>query len=915
MTHHLATDQQLLTWLDVERVFKHSTQLARQMPVGITEVNCYYDGVDLYHHCSETQVFSILQGLFGKLVQYNDARQLYLQLKIGQSHYPIHLHAVDDQASTKTLPLYPLWRDITYLSAQPTSTTAFPLPAPLPNGPDLIAFHSFKGGVGRTTALMTYLTATLFSPHSTKPRKVLVIDADMEAPGVTFWLDETNRPHVSFLHFLEAMNYPPSTIEDSLDFFAEELKKTAMLVDGSTRELFVLPAALNLADLQDMPVQPSHLSRNLDNPWQLSDYLHRLGQRLEVDAVFIDLRAGLSEFSSPIIFDPRIKHYFVTTVAKQSVSGICEILQRLHNFNAHLPVSEQHDTKPSVIISLLTPTLRNLPVYPQAKECIEAAYPPIDSDQTGGLDEGVEWIEADFNPSLMAISSIKEAFPLLQHSQLYQSAIEWARNLEPAKPAYQREAQSSPAHLSLNADAQKLNAVCEQQYAEQAKTDDSLVTEPLRNLVRHYSKDIPNAIIIGAKGAGKTFTYLQVCQSQTWAKYIHYLQEPEPEKNGSPQRLIVPILWSRNLQGESREVLKKAQSHALKALQQPDAPLSLTEIARDIEANLQSSDLHWDDFWEQLIVRSLGYSNHTLSTLSQHLHTTQQSVVLLFDGLEDVFKKPNEQAQSKAIESLLTLVNRLSEITEQTIGTLIFARIDYVQATITQNLGQFMARFSPFELKWNAESFLRLAYWLCGRAGIIDAKPNLAATLTAQELITALEKLWGAKLGRVNSREAQSARWVFAALCDLTGQFQARDLVRFLRAAAELSASDSRESWKDRILTPESMRKAIPRCSEEKVQEAILEISPLESWSQRMANENVTERTIPFSAHAVHMNTEELSALRKLGIVYEDSDSTLGDHRLFLPEIYRAGLKFELSGGGRPRIQALLRKNLGKLPF
>ena len=41
------------------------------------------------------------------------------------------------------------------------------------------------------------------------------------------------------------------------------------------------------------------------------------------------------------------------------------------------------------------------------------------------------------------------------------------------------------------------------------------------------------------------------------------------------------------------------------------------------------------------------------------------------------------------------------------------------------------------------------------------------------------------KLGRKDSREAFSDRWILAALSDFTGQLQARDIVRFLRYSSE----------------------------------------------------------------------------------------------------------------------------------
>lgn len=81
-----------------------------------------------------------------------------------------------------------------------------------------------------------------------------------------------------------------------------------------------------------------------------------------------------------------------------------------------------------------------------------------------------------------------------------------------------------------------------------------------------------------------------------------------------------------------------------------------------------------------------------------------------------------------------------------------------------------------------------------------------------------------------------------------------------------------------------------------------------------MDERNITDKRVPFSMVSMQLTAGELTALRELGVIYEDSDPKLGDERLFLPEIYRAGLSFDASGG-RPRIQALLKKNLGSMPF
>ncbi len=317
----------LLTWLDVERLLKQRTALWTRLPQGVLGVDCFASGMEIrFAPDSTNQVNVWLEQTFGRAYL---PEQPAIQLRIGHSQYPIELVQETGAVLATVGQNYPLWCDVTYLPAaqnnesmsekanvvgeQPSHEPAFRAPAHFEEGPDLISFHSFKGGVGRTTALMTYVAACL-RDATPGTKKILVVDADLEAPGVSFWLDESNRPTVSFVQLLEALHYPPAGLNVTLDFFADELRKTSLSLGGLQRELFVLPAALDLAEIQDMPVTPEHLARNPENPWQLSDHLHALGKRLGADAVFIDLRAGLSELASPLLFDPRIDHFFVSTV-------------------------------------------------------------------------------------------------------------------------------------------------------------------------------------------------------------------------------------------------------------------------------------------------------------------------------------------------------------------------------------------------------------------------------------------------------------------------------------------------------------------------------------------------------------------------------------------------------------------------
>jgi MinD-like ATPase involved in chromosome partitioning or flagellar assembly len=919
MTDHISMAGYLLTWLDVERLLKQHTALWSRMPQYISGVNCFADGMEIRHvPKSSHEVDEWLGKIFGRAFSRNPRA---IQLRIGHTAYPIDFLEKQRTDSPPMEYTYPLWRDITYLpkdsdenklgATRTSNSSQFRVPARFDGGPELVSFHSFKGGVGRTTALMTYVAAC-FRDTGPSAKKILVVDGDLEAPGVSFWLDDSNRPTVSFVQFLEALHYPPAGIDASLIFFAEELRKTSLSLGGLQRELFVLPAALDLTEIQDMPVFPEHLARNLDNPWQLSDHLHSLGKLLGADAVFIDLRAGLSELASPILFDPRIDHFFVSTVAPQSVLGMAEVLRHLYVNNHRFPEDWWQSARPTVILSLLTKELREAGYYKNALKTLNAAYPANDP-----LADSVQWVDAEFLSTLMSIGSIREALDsLLQDQRFYASASEWAAALyatpDPVDaPVMSIEGQT--ASSSRQESAKRLYEVCKvAEFADSSQTSPVLATEPLLNLGKHFSHDLPAVLMIGAKGSGKTFTFRQIVKAGCWQDFLEKLGF---DRTKTKNAAIFPVLWSDNINDTPDGEIKSAQGKVLDLIKgNKKNLLSSSDVRKRIDFALKNPPDHWNEFWDELIATQLGFSKGGLAAVNEALIKKSVRTILVLDGIEDAFHNTDDNAACKAIQALLQLTNRVSELLNPHLGVLVFVRIDYVQAAIRQNAGQWLQRFEPFRLHWNPESFLRLAYMLSSQAKVYPSHKS-PEELHLEELKTELERLWGKKLGNEKSKEAHSARWVYAALCDLKGNVQARDLVRFLKFAADEESKRTGQTWPDRLLAPESMRKAIPLCSDEKVKEATAEITSLKRWIDKMKQKKIRKLKVPFNATEAGLDVDLLNALQEIGVVYEDSDGNLGEDRLFLPEIYRHGLGFETSAAGRPRMQALLKKNIGIIPL
>jgi cellulose biosynthesis protein BcsQ len=892
----------LITWLDVERRFREMTCGFANFPEFITAIDCYSDGAEitLVDNESETKLHPWLADGFGNSLEENTN---ILTLSIDDVTYPLDINI---QSGIKpTLPVcYPLWHDLAYFAT--TTKNELVSPTPFPETIRISAFHSFKGGVGRTTALVTHLVAYL---EQTKGRKtkVLLVDADLEAPGITYWLDSANLPNISFVRFLEAIHYPPSSVEASVQYCAEELRKFSILLDG--HEIFVLPACVNPeqpTELLDTPVLPEHLARNTKNPWCVGDAIQLLATELNVELVLIDLRAGFSELASPLLFDPRIERFIVSTVAKQSVTGAALVLEKMALLRSSIGDTNSPAAVPTVILSLLTQQLRESNDYDLAIQRLNTAFPNPQTDDS--ISSGIEFVDALFDANLMCIRDFKQAVDLARNSQLFSQIKSWASTFLSASSTVPITIQSS----ERTDEAKKLELVCEKYiYAESGEGENLLITEPLRNLAKHYNKTIPIAVSIGAKGAGKTFNFLQLCRVKTWEGFLNKLGV---EAVDNKETLIFPFLASKNLKEAARQIVHTCRENCFQRLALTHE-FSESDLKDRIDRAVSKEDTDWVKFWTVELLNAFNIEGDHLRDLNHFLISKNVRLVILIDGLEDQFPTLAEKPEQKtALKALLEFPNRIEEIREGHLGIIEFIRSDYVRAVIQQNLGQFETRYKAFTLEWTAESFLRLAYWICVETQLIWTDEKDPQTLSSNELLGELHQLWGQTLGSTNSKEARTARWVFTALCDLNGRLQARDLVRFLFHGAKKSQSGRTNKWEDRVLLPEAIRRAVGDCSREKVEEAISEINTLKLWNEKLRN--ITEKSVPFDAQQMGLDPESSKALQELGVIFEDRDKNNEEKRFYLPESYRTGLGFTLSStGGRPRVLALIRRNSVKLPF
>lgn len=788
-----------------------------------------------------------------------------------------------------------------------------------PSGaPPILAFYSYKGGVGRTLSLLS--TARVLvgkQPESKKAPTLLIIDADYEAPGLTLLA----RSQGGFTDFsqLDALALVHATDDwrtEALPLIIRKVKEERLRfpVGGRMTEHFFVPAFRYERQLLSLPVQPSDLLQMRGRSWIVADMLFALGESLGVDVVLVDLRAGISELSAPLLLDPRVERILVSSTSDQSVQGTELILQQL---SQRLPAKCNN---PIVLLSMV-PTDLNRDVVSKIQERFQTAYGMGEPDEQNVVDlmQRLSITELPFSGSLVHLGDLGDIDTKLSGtemeaalSKLIADTVQEPRAEEKAKKATNR----SEA-------LRQLQNLCSQMvYAEKGEAQTFLQTLPLRAFAQKYQTNLPATVIMGNKGAGKTFTYLQLLRSESWDAFTaRVLNDPVPSVSRS--HWLFPLLSATNLAEQAKETVRSATAAVLNHLNKESAlPESVGDAAQHARQTGADGDPYWRDFWLQQMALSLGLKvpgSEALSAIQALLEKKNTSLTFVVDGLEDHFMNAHDnKVEQAAIRALCQgVISRLQDLPRRRLGLVVFIRRDIATAAIPQNFGQFAALYEPYELRWSPDEALRLVLWIAGEAGVPfvgnNVNLNHLSDIGRQAVESALLPLWGLKMGPQNSREAYTASWVLAALSDLHGRLQARDVVRFLRFAARYT-EEVREKdpafRTDRLLQVPAIKRAIGPCGEEKIKEIGEEIPALKRVFERILIADPEMRKMPFQRENFDLSSDEVRLLKDQGVVFEDEKDGF-----YTSEIYRQGLQLKTETGARPKVVVLLRSALSsRLP-
>lgn len=195
-----------------------------------------------------------------------------------------------------------------------------PPPKTRDEGPPIVVFFSFKGGVGRTTALTSFALR-----RARRGERVVAIDFDLDAPGLGTLLaaDEqgTTAPWGVIDYLLERPHGPVP-----LGDYIHRCARPAVTGDGAVE---VIPAG-RLDDLYLTKLARVDLEITAPGaPHPFEELLREIHVDIAPDWILIDARAGLSPAAGLLLSGICHLHVLVGTTSEPTFQGLERVVHHL----------------------------------------------------------------------------------------------------------------------------------------------------------------------------------------------------------------------------------------------------------------------------------------------------------------------------------------------------------------------------------------------------------------------------------------------------------------------------------------------------------------------------------------------------------------------------------------------------------
>lgn len=694
-------------------------------------------------------------------------------------------------------------------------------PARATRRPRRIVFYSYKGGVGRTTALVH----TAF--HLARGgERVVVVDMDVEAPGLHTVLPRSDGEPVTtglvdYLWERQVRPFDPATGEGLetclVETVAGQRRAIAYAVEDPVSHalIHVIPAGAVGSDYvrRLSTLSSHHVLTKPDDAWSLFE--KELMEQFEPDLMLIDARTGLGDWGGLSLLRLADEAFLVLFPSDQNAEGILFVRRMLGELTA---------ISTHVVLS-------PVPEGPIGRGLVEQVIPLL------GLEEEEQPVEIHYNPGVASARRYPVETAMAEYARLAYRIRETATEGQVEELMQRADRWAIIESLKFPERNAKAIAADDFELFFQKTSDFDHFLDDARWVVR------------GRKGTGKsTLFHLFVEHRDNAAKRakgrlvdIDILPGHGPAA-GAGLRPTTDEFASiqRGLKRGRHDWLSLWRAYAIvRVFAAYDGPLvdSLLKRAdmKPLREHLRAAfarqpDGPWRSAHTTALLHLLkqplnGLCRDLMVDLDGALARAGRKLWLLYDDLDqDILEQSDWQGD--ALGGLLRLAYDSNNLDLHHIRFKIFLREDIWSRLVFTNKSHF-GEPRTLSLQWRIDDFLRLAYRLAtGGSAEFRALAQREFPLTDREVDSASEEdlrralapLWG--LNQERGKQALAARWVYTRMTDARDNTYPRSLTVLLNAARdeELRVRNDKQAPTDRLLSPRAMQAGLKTASVERVE-------------------------------------------------------------------------------------------------
>lgn len=702
------------------------------------------------------------------------------------------------------------WLDFAY-----AVLNAEPKPAEMPlKKSRVVVFYSYKGGVGRTTAMLqvAYLLAQ-------QGRRIVLVDMDLEAPGLRHAVEHLDPdPEQGLVDYLYERQLllrgaaPDIQVKDIVGRVRSELPMRG--------DLYVVPAGhvdldyIGMVDDLDTWVGGS-------SPEAWTVFLQELSEQLEPDLIFVDSRTGFNRWGAVSLLLLADEAFVFAYPNRQNLEGLRPLLSALKGFGRP-PVT--------VVFSMVPPTQEGHDLIEKywAQTAPLLDLPEAPTDQGDATARGRP-VTVFYNPAIATASHLP-----LAKADAYRPLAERLGDI--AEEA--SHVQAFVVDVDLGLDETRRWKLVESihipiPFAE--REFNPRLFQPMEILPEILKPEV--SLIRGRKGTGKSFLFRMFqtgdmrqlakdAMQGVWILPAHGLGVPSPDAAAfqgiaaqieKTPGLTWELFWSSHAllrlwidEGIRRYGPRLTVSHPIVE--------PYRRILGKIPQQQHGGRWEWTSTHTEVVLM-LAHSEagqqyrNLLSWMDESPKRSARrhraTVWLLYDNLE--FDLPDWASfWPAALEGLFRFVSSLDERSISWLRPKVFLREDLWQRLKFANKTHFHDR--QVELRWQRIDLLRLAYRLLTQSGAITEFlqehykiPNVDQ-IDEEALMNALGLVWGLRRARTGNAQ-RVHEWLYERMTDASGTTYPREMIHLLQesCAAELGFREDKHVPVDRLLRAEAL--------------------------------------------------------------------------------------------------------------